>query len=118
MASAGPADGGDGDEDDVAVEEQHDGSAQPDGPDRNGVDSGGGVSRVGGQQGTRQNGGPSLPRGWKSCGNGVDVHVPPGTSGASSRLSEAILRRTITDAQHMTQLIQRQRADPNVEPGL
>ncbi|CEM01587.1 unnamed protein product [Vitrella brassicaformis CCMP3155] len=137
MASAGPADGGDGDEDDVAEEEQRDGSAQPDGPDPSAVDSGGGVGSigerrgvgfgragVGGQQGSgqsrsQQNGatGPSLPPRWKSYGNGIDLAFPPGTSEASRRLF-GIIERTITGEEHMTQLIQQQGADPNVMQAL
>ncbi|CEM02133.1 unnamed protein product [Vitrella brassicaformis CCMP3155] len=60
--------------------------------------------------------GPPVPRGWKSHKNGVEVRVPPGTSDASSQLILAILRRTITHPQHMTQLIQQ--ADPNAQPRL
>ncbi|CEM01552.1 unnamed protein product [Vitrella brassicaformis CCMP3155] len=128
MAPGGPADGGDGDEDGVAEEEQRDGSAQPDEPDRNGVDSGRDVSRVGrglvgqqrsGENRSRQNraAGPPLSRGWKSHGDGVVVSFPRGTSDASSRLSLAIIiERTILDVQQVTQLIQQQGADPNVMP--
>ncbi|CEM26982.1 unnamed protein product [Vitrella brassicaformis CCMP3155] len=124
MASPAMADGGDGDEDHVAVEERRDGSAQPDGPDRNGGDSGRGVGSVGGHQRSgenrsRHNGNPPLPLGWKSLENGViDVDFPRGTSDASRRLSEAVIRRTITDEQQMTQLIQQNGADLNVEPRL
>ncbi|CEM26967.1 unnamed protein product [Vitrella brassicaformis CCMP3155] len=128
MASAGPADGGDGDEDDVVEEETTGGgSAHPDGPDRSAADSGGGVGSVGccvggqqrsGQSRTRQNRGVPLPPGWKSLENGIDVCLPRGTSDASRRLSAAIIRRTIAGEQQVTQLIQEQGADLNVEAWL
>ncbi|CEM12031.1 unnamed protein product [Vitrella brassicaformis CCMP3155] len=66
----------------------------------------------------RQDGGPSLPHGWKSSEKGVDVRFPRCTSDASRRLSKAIIRRTITDAQQVTDLIQPNGADPNVMPRL
>ncbi|CEM26987.1 unnamed protein product [Vitrella brassicaformis CCMP3155] len=82
-----------------------------------GVGAGAGEGASDGQQG-RQNGGAPLPHGWKSSENGVDVRFRRGTSNASRRLSEAIIRRTITDEQQMTQLIQQNGADLNVEPRL
>ncbi|CEM05276.1 unnamed protein product [Vitrella brassicaformis CCMP3155] len=60
---------------------------------------------VGGQSRGRQNTGAPLPHNW----------FPPGTSGASRRLSERILRRTVTGEQHVTDVIQQHKADPNVE---
>ncbi|CEM01123.1 unnamed protein product [Vitrella brassicaformis CCMP3155] len=80
---------------------------------------GAGVGASGGQQGSeqdRQDRGPPLPPGWKSLKEEVvDARFPCGTSVASSRLSKAIIRRTVTDAQQMTDMIQQQGADPNVE---
>ncbi|CEM36493.1 unnamed protein product, partial [Vitrella brassicaformis CCMP3155] len=94
-----------------------------------GVSSAGGDRAVGagvggdgsdGQQGSgqgRQTGGAPLPSGWNSLESGeIDVRFPLGTSYASRQLSESIIRRTITDAQQVTQLIQQKGADLNVEP--
>ncbi|CEM12033.1 unnamed protein product [Vitrella brassicaformis CCMP3155] len=131
MAAAGPADGGDGDEDDVAEEETTGAGRHIENKDNrnDGIDEG--VSRVGGGLGvgvgggaggqqrsgqgrTRLNRGVPRSPGWRSCGNGVTV--PPGTSDASLMVSKCILRRTVTDAQQVTDLIQPNGADPNVEP--
>ena len=61
--------------------------------------------------------GEPLPSGWNSFKEEVvDVRFPLGTSNASRRLSESIIRRTITGAQQVTQLIQQKGADLNVEP--
>ncbi|CEM11819.1 unnamed protein product [Vitrella brassicaformis CCMP3155] len=100
MASAGPADGGDGDADDVAEEETNGFVLFDEGVVR--VEGGRGV---GGQNRRRQNRGAPLPDTW----------FPPGASGASIRLSERILRRTVIDEQHLTDVIHQPGADPNVE---
>ncbi|CEM26986.1 unnamed protein product [Vitrella brassicaformis CCMP3155] len=137
MASPAMADGDDDGADGEGEEEDHGGAGHIEGDNRNGADrgDGGGVSGVcrglnvsaGGaswQQGSGQSqgpqsGGPPLPSGWKSSEKEVVVvRLPPGTSDASRRLSMAIIRRTITDAQQVTQLIEQNGADPNVEPRL
>ncbi|CEM12045.1 unnamed protein product [Vitrella brassicaformis CCMP3155] len=81
-----------------------------------GVGAGVGASGGQGSRQVRQDRGPSLPPGWKSYGNGVDVRLPLGTSDASRRLSKAIIRRTVTHPQQVTDMIQRQGAEPNVMP--
>ncbi|CEM12043.1 unnamed protein product [Vitrella brassicaformis CCMP3155] len=87
-----------------------------------GVGAEAGVAASGGQQGSgqdRQNGGPTLPPGWKSLEKGViDVDFPRSTSDASIRLSKAIIRRTITGAQHLTGIIHQQGSDPDLRAGL
>ncbi|CEM12034.1 unnamed protein product [Vitrella brassicaformis CCMP3155] len=115
MAS-GMADGDDGDEDDVAEEETTGGGRQIEnkGNRNGGIDEG--VSRVGGGLGVDV--GPPLRLGWKSLENGIDLAFPIDTADASIRLCRHILRRTVTDEEHVPDLIHQQGADPNVEPQL
>ncbi|CEM26968.1 unnamed protein product [Vitrella brassicaformis CCMP3155] len=112
-------------------EESSDGQAEE---NHMGVDGGNyrGVSRVSGglgmafsgQQGSapnrsgqgqgqdRQDSGPPLPPGWVSRFKAVTP------LGVSMTLSEAVIRRTVTHPQHVTDMIQQEGADPNVQPGL